>query len=44
LSISVLFAFAILAIWFAGRAFRMGMLQYGKKLSLKAIFGKGQTK
>lgn len=44
LSISVLFTFAILAIWFAGRAFRMGMLQYGKKLSLKAIFAKGQTK
>lgn len=44
LSISVLFAFATLAIWFAGRAFRMGMLQYGKKLSLKAIFGKGQSK
>ena len=44
LSISVLFVFATLAIWFAGRAFRMGMLQYGKKLSLKAIFGKGQSK
>ena len=44
LSISVLFAFAILAIWLAGRAFRMGMLQYGKKLSLKEIFAKGQIK
>ena len=40
LNIVLLVIFAVLAIWFAGRAFRMGMLQYGKKLSLKEIFRK----
>jgi ABC-2 type transport system permease protein len=41
LNIAILFAFAIFAIWFAGRAFRMGMLRYGKKLSIKEVLGKG---
>ena len=40
LSISILILFAVFAIWFAGRAFRMGMLRYGKKLSINEIFGK----
>ncbi len=40
INISILVAFALFAIWFAGRAFRMGMLRYGKKLSIKEIFGK----
>ena len=40
LSIGILVAFAFIAIWFAGRVFHMGMLRYGKKLSLKEIFGK----
>lgn len=40
ISIALLVVFAGLAIWFAGRAFRMGMLRYGKKLSIKEIFGK----
>ncbi len=40
LSIGILVAFAIFAIWFAGRVFHMGMLRYGKKLSLKEIFRK----
>jgi len=40
INITVLVAFAIFAIWFAGRAFRLGMLRYGKKLSIKEIFGK----
>lgn len=40
LAIGILFLFAFLAIWFAGKAFRMGMLRYGKKLSLKEIFQK----
>ena len=35
LIILVLIAVAILSIVLAGRAFRMGMLQYGKRLSLK---------
>lgn len=38
ITISLLILFAIAALWFAGRAFRMGMLRYGKKLSLKEIF------
>jgi len=40
INIMILIAFAIFAIWFAGRAFRLGMLRYGKKLSIKEIFGK----
>ena len=40
LNISILVVFAAFAIWFAGRAFRMGMLRYGKKLSIKEVFGK----
>lgn len=39
-SIALLIFFAVFAIWFAGRAFRMGMLRYGKKLKLSEIFGK----
>lgn len=37
-TITLLILFAIAALWFAGRAFRLGMLRYGKKLSLKEIF------
>ena len=37
LTIALLFLFAIIALWIAGRAFRLGMLRYGKKLSLKDI-------
>jgi ABC-2 type transport system permease protein len=40
INITLLVAFAIFAIWFAGKAFRLGMLQYGKKLSIKEIFRK----
>jgi len=43
-SIAILVFFAGFAIWFAGRAFRMGMLRYGKKLSIKEIFGKQVAK
>jgi len=39
-NIAILVIFAVFAIWFAGRAFRMGMLRYGKKLSIKEILGK----
>ncbi len=42
--ILLLIAFAAAAIWFSGRAFRMGMLRYGKKLSLIEIFGKSVEK
>jgi ABC-2 type transport system permease protein len=41
LHIALLFVFAALSFWFAGRAFRSGMLQYGKKLSFKEILIKG---
>ncbi len=40
ISVAILVLFAGLAIWFAGHAFRMGMLRYGKKLKIKEIFGK----
>lgn len=40
LNIAILVVSAVFAIWFAGRAFRVGMLQYGKKLSIKDVFGK----
>ncbi len=38
LSLVLLFVFAILAMWLAGRAFRMGLLRYGKRLKLKELF------
>jgi ABC-2 type transport system permease protein len=40
ISISLLFIAALLAIWLAGRAFRLGMLQYGKRLTLKELFSR----
>jgi ABC-2 type transport system permease protein len=40
LTILLLISFAIGALWLAGRAFRLGMLQYGKRLSLKELFQK----
>jgi len=40
INIAILVIFAILAIWFAGKAFRMGMLRYGKKLSFKDVLRK----
>jgi ABC-2 type transport system permease protein len=43
LNIAMLFLFALFAIWFAGRAFRIGMLQYGKKLPIKEIFKRQET-
>lgn len=40
LSIGLLVFAATGAIWLASRAFRLGMLRYGKKLSLREIFQK----
>ncbi|MAT43459.1 MAG: hypothetical protein CL609_14075 [Anaerolineaceae bacterium] len=40
LTVSLLFVLAAAALWLAGRAFRLGMLRYGKKLSLKELFKK----
>jgi ABC-2 type transport system permease protein len=36
----ILIASAILAIWLAARAFELGMLRYGQKLSLRELFKK----
>jgi ABC-2 type transport system permease protein len=40
INIGILVVFAAFAIWFAGRAFRLGMLRYGKKLSIKDVLRK----
>ncbi len=40
-SVSLLILCAALALWLSGRAFRMGMLRYGKRLSWKELFGRG---
>jgi ABC-2 type transport system permease protein len=37
LTVLLLVLFAVVSLWLAGRAFRLGMLRYGKKLSLKEI-------
>jgi ABC-2 type transport system permease protein len=41
LSLVVLFLSALGALWLAGRAFRLGMLRYGKRLRLKELFKVG---
>lgn len=40
--VAILILSALAAVWFAGRAFRLGMLQYGKKLSIKEVLRRGQ--
>lgn len=40
LNILILTLTALGALWLAGRTFRLGMLQYGQRLSLRQIFGK----
>jgi ABC-2 type transport system permease protein len=40
LHVALLVVFAVFSIWFAGKAFRLGMLQYGRKITLKEIFRK----
>lgn len=42
ITIALLIVFAIAALWLAGKAFRLGMLRYGKKLTLKEIFTQRQ--
>jgi ABC-2 type transport system permease protein len=39
-SVLLLIGCAAGAIWLAGRAFRLGMLRYGKRLSCKELFGR----
>lgn len=41
LNILVLFIAAAFAVWLAGRAFRLGMLSYGKRLKLRDLFVRG---
>lgn len=43
LNVLVLVLVAGFSVWLAGRAFRLGMLQYGKRLSFKDLFGKRET-
>lgn len=38
LAMAILIASAIGAVWLAGRAFRLGMLRYGKRLALRELF------
>jgi ABC-2 type transport system permease protein len=40
LSLGILGIGAVAAIWLAARAFRLGMLRYGKKLAWREIFGR----
>lgn len=39
LNVFVLFLAAAVAIWFAGRVFRIGMLRYGKRVNWREMFG-----
>jgi ABC-2 type transport system permease protein len=43
LNILILVAFAIFSVWLAGRAFRLGMLQYGKKIGFRDLFKKQEA-
>jgi ABC-2 type transport system permease protein len=43
LSVGFLTLSALFTLWLAGRAFRLGMLQYGKRLSLRQIIFKATT-
>jgi len=40
ISIVTQLLFAVAAVWLAGRTFRVGMLRYGQKVSLKEVFGR----
>jgi ABC-2 type transport system permease protein len=43
LNMAVLILAAIGSLWLAGRAFRLGMLSYGKRVSLRKILGRRQV-
>jgi ABC-2 type transport system permease protein len=43
LTISFLVGLAVFSLWVAGRAFRLGMLRYGKRLSIKELFQKSSN-
>jgi len=40
LNLAVLTLFALAALWLAGRAFRLGMLRYGQRVSWGELFGR----
>jgi ABC-2 type transport system permease protein len=40
ITIVILDLLAIFMLWLAGRIFRIGMLQYGRRVSIKEVFGK----
>lgn len=42
-SVTIQTGFALLMIWLAGRAYRLGMLRYGKRLSLKDILRRSSS-
>ena len=44
LTIGLLFFLAILSLWMAGKVFQIGMLRYGKKVSLKEIFARSEAR
>ncbi|UCF26717.1 MAG: ABC transporter permease, partial [Chloroflexota bacterium] len=39
LSLGMLILFAAIAVWFAGRAFRLGMLRYGQRVPWREFLG-----
>ncbi len=39
LSLGLLILCAVFAVWFAGRAFRLGMLRYGQRVALREFLG-----
>ena len=41
LVITMLILFSVLTVWLAGKAFRLGMLQYSKRIRLSQLFKKG---
>jgi hypothetical protein len=43
LNLAILVLCALAALWLAGRAFRLGMLRYGQRLSWRELFGRHRT-
>jgi ABC-2 type transport system permease protein len=44
INIAELFLMAGISLWLAGKAFRAGMLNYGKRISIKEIFSRGTAR